>query len=164
MPQAARAVGHWLERTAAAKPSSGVPAHVTILFPFVPASEIDDALLGDLEPLFARFAAFDVELRRTDRFPGVLYLAPEPAAPFVSLTEAVMTAYPDFPPYGGVFESIVPHLTAAEGDVHTLARAEAEIRELLPIGAQVRDVVLLEELEADPSRWRARARFALGST
>ena len=152
----------WLERTATAKPSSGVPAHVTILFPFVPATEIDDRLLGDLGSLFSRFAAFGVEFRDTDRFPGVLDLAPEPAAPFLSLTEAVVGEYPEFPPCGGVLDSIVPHLTAAEGDAQVLGRAEAEIRSWLPITAHVHDVLLLEEVEPDFARWRNRARFELG--
>lgn len=162
VPQAASTVEHWLERTAAAKPSRGVPAHVTILYPFVPASEIDDTLLADLEALFARFPAFDLVLGETRRFPGVLYLAPESPAPFVALTEAVVGSYPGFPPYGGVFDEVVPHLTAAEGDVHTLGRAEAEIRPRLPITAPVREVVLLEEVEPEMARWATRARFPLG--
>jgi 2'-5' RNA ligase superfamily len=162
VPWAATVVEQWLERTARAKPSNGVPAHVTILFPFVPATEIDDMLLDDLGSLFSRFAAFGVELRDTDRFPGVLYLAPEPAAPFVSLTEAVVGEYPEFPPYGGVRDSIVPHLTAAEGDDQVVGRAEAEIRPWLPITGHVRDVLLLEEVEPDFARWRKRARFELG--
>jgi 2'-5' RNA ligase len=162
VPQAASAVEDWLERTAAAKPSRGVPAHVTILFPFVPASRIDDVLLRDLGSLFSRFAAFDVELREARRFPGVLYLAPEPATPFVSLTEAVVGSYPEFPPYGGAFDAIVPHLTAAEGDARMLSIAAAEIRPCLPIRAHVLDVLLLEEIEPEMTRWRTRARFELG--
>jgi hypothetical protein len=43
-----------------------VPAHVTILFPFVPVREIDDALVDDLRGLFARFQGFGgFELRAT---------------------------------------------------------------------------------------------------
>jgi hypothetical protein len=162
VPEAGPAVDRWLERTAAAKPSTGVPAHVTILFPFVPAAELDEREL-DLEALFARFTPFDVAFRETRRFPGVLYLAPDPPEPFVSLTEAVVASYPDYPPYGGVFDAIVPHLTAAEGDAHALARVEGELREWLPIAARVRDVVLLEEVEPDMARWRERTRFPLAA-
>ena len=42
VPEAAVAVEEWLERTAYSKPSSGVPAHITISFPFVPAAAITD--------------------------------------------------------------------------------------------------------------------------
>ena len=158
-PEVVTVVDPWLERTSASKPSNGIPAHVTILFPFVPAAEMDDALVDDLRELFSGFQAFELEYRATGRFPGIVYLAPEPAGPFVSMTDAVAASYPAFPPYGGVFDTVIPHLTAAEGDAHTLARAEAEIRPWLPIASRVDEVVLLEEVE--PSHWRPHAVMPL---
>lgn len=162
VPEAAPAVDGWRELTTAAKPSSGVPAHVTILFPFVPARELDDRLLGDLHALFAGASAFAFVLRATRRFPGVLYLAPEPAEPFAGLTETVSAAYPAYPPYGGQFGAIVPHLTVAEGEDALLDRAEANVGRSLPIKATACEVLLLEEVEADLARWRAHARIPLG--
>jgi 2'-5' RNA ligase len=164
VPEAATTTEHWLERTAAAKPSRGVPAHVTILFPFVPAPSIDDSLLNALEALFARFDPFAFELRECRRFPAVLYLAPEPPEPFVALTEAVVVAYPDFLPYEGVFDSIVPHLTVAEGLPALLNRAEAEVRPRLPIRADAHEVLLLEEADPAAGEWGARARIPLGAS
>jgi len=163
VPEAAGDVDDWSERTATAKPSTEVPAHVTILFPFIPAHEIDDAVSRDLWAIFARAPAFGFTLRQTQRFPGVLYLAPEPPEPFVSLTEAVIAWYPGYPPYGGEFQSIVPHLTAAEGDPEILDEAEADIRRSLPIASSVRDVMLLEEVEPSFGRWRPRETFPLGA-
>jgi hypothetical protein len=164
VPEAAAVVEGWLERTAEAKPSAGIPAHVTVLFPFVPADEIDDALIADLSALFVRLPPFDFALRECRRFPALLYLVPDPPEPFVAMTEAVAAAYPDFPPYEGVFDSIIPHLTVAEGLPAVLTRAEAEVRRWLPIAADAHEVVLLEELEANPSRWHARARVPLGAS
>jgi 2'-5' RNA ligase len=164
VPQAAAAVEGWLERTATAKPSGGIPAHVTILFPFVPAADIDDALIEQLGAVFVRIPPFDFELRECRRFPAVLYLAPDPPEPFTAMTEAVAAAYPDYPPYEGVFDSIVPHLTVAEGLPPVLTRAEGEVRQWLPIVADASEVVLLEELEREPARWHARARIPLGAT
>ncbi len=47
-----------------------------------------------------------------EAFPAnVVYLAPDPAEPFVALTEALAAAFPDCPPYGGAFDEPVPHLT-----------------------------------------------------
>ena len=163
VPEAAVAVDPWRERTAPAKPSNGVPAHVTVLFPFVPAAEVDDRLVGELGALFAALPSFRFELRECRHFPAVLYLAPEPPEPFVSLTEAVVAAYPGFPPYEGVFDAIVPHLTAAEGAPAALHRAEGEIRQWLPIAAEARDVLLLEEVEPEHARWRTHTRLPLGS-
>jgi len=65
------------------------------------------------EVLFA-FAAFEVVFARLDRFPGALWLAPEPAQPFARMIEALMGRFPDYPPYGGAFNEIVPHLTVAQ--------------------------------------------------
>jgi 2'-5' RNA ligase len=162
VPEASTVAEPWLERTANAKPSHGVPAHVTVLFPFVPAAELDHALLESLSAIFVRMQPFDFELAACRRFPAVLYLAPEPAEPFVAMTDAVVAAYPDFPPYEGVFDSIVPHLTVAEGLPTVLNRAEGEVRPQLPIRAEARDVLLLEEI--DTTSWRPRARIPLGTT
>jgi 2'-5' RNA ligase len=161
VPEATPTVEPWLERTVRAKPSTGVPAHITLLFPFVPAARIDSALLEELRDLFAPFAALRFALRRAERFPGVLYLAPEPAEPFVRLTEAVVTRYPEHPPYESAFETIVPHLTVAEGGEQVLAAAEAAVRRALPLEASAGEVLLLEEVVADWGRWEPRARLAL---
>jgi len=163
VPEAAVAVDAWLERTAYAKPSNGVPAHITVLYPFVPAADVDDELVGGLGELFARMPSFGFALRECRRFPAVLYLAPDPPDPFLALTAAVVAAYPGFPPYEGVFDEVVPHLTAAEGEPAVLGRAEREIRPWLPIGAEAREIVLLEELDPELARWRTHSRLPLGT-
>ncbi|HSJ95209.1 MAG TPA: 2'-5' RNA ligase family protein [Gaiellaceae bacterium] len=166
VPEAAPAVDPWRERTCADRPSAGVPAHVTVLFPFVPATEIDDRLIDDLRALFAEHRSFSFELREPRRFPGVLYLAPEPAEPFLELVHAAALRFPELPPYGGEIPlaSIVPHLTVAHGEPALLDEAEAEMRPLLPIRTAADEVVLLEELEPDWGRWEPRAALPLGST
>ena len=58
VPEAAAAVDGWRERTSPAKPSNGVPSHVTVLFPFVPAAEVDDELIRKLGELFAALPSF----------------------------------------------------------------------------------------------------------
>jgi len=162
VPEAGPAVDGWRERTSVAKPSSGVPAHVTLLFPFVLAAEIDDALIAELHTLLGRTKAFAFELRQLRRFPSVLYLAPEPPEPFVRMTEALVATFPDYPPYGGVFDPIVPHVTVAEGEPEVLDEAERDIRQALPITARAEDVTVIEEVEPHPARWRSRTRIPLG--
>ena len=51
VPEVEPLVGDWRSRYDNA--TLGVPAHVTLLFPFVPAAQLDDVLLGELEALFA---------------------------------------------------------------------------------------------------------------
>jgi len=132
VPEARRVVPEW---TLAMEP------HVTVLYPFVPASGIDDALIGALREVLAGVAAFDLALATVRRFPGVLYLAPEPAAPFVAITEACARRWPQHPPYEGRFAEVVPHLTLAEGpEPPGLA---ARVGTLLPLRTRAAEVQLL---------------------
>ena len=84
------------------------------------------------------------------------YLAPEPPEPFASLTEAIVERWPDYPPYEGIHETVIPHLTVAYGDDSLLAEVEADVTPKLPIEAHVTEAVLLEELEPDFALARAR--------
>jgi hypothetical protein len=45
----------------------------------------------------------------------VTYLAPRPAQPFVDLIAAVTARWPEYPPYEGIHETVVPHLTLGHG-------------------------------------------------
>jgi 2'-5' RNA ligase len=138
-----------------------LPAHVTLLVPFVAADELTDDVEKRLAGVLATAQPFEVTFTRTARFSTTLYLAPEPAAPFVRLTELLCASWPEHPPYGGQFDSIVPHLTVAESeDQSLLDRIEAEVEPRLPLAAHVREAQLYEE-GAD-GRWRERRRFPLG--
>jgi hypothetical protein len=89
--------------------AAGMPAHITLLYPFKSPDELDDAVLADLRHCFARFAPIRYALASTRRFPvDVLYLAPEPDEPFRRLTLAIWERYPDTPPYGGKWPDIIP--------------------------------------------------------
>jgi len=167
VPEAEPVVGAWRDRF---DPSArlGVPAHVTILWPFVDPSalsaETHDALLA----LFARLQPFDVVFPRTARFPeGVVYLAPDPAPRFSELIDAVCARFPDHPPYGGAFETVIPHLTVVDcthGDLcddaeADLARAERGVAPHLPVAARVTEVWLMTSKHG---RWRLEERYPLG--
>ena len=164
VPEAAHAVDKWREQTGEAKPSVGIPPHVTLVFPFAPAAEIDETLIAALREIVARVGAFEVEFRETARWPELVYLPPEPAAPFTQLTEALVARFPEYPPYEGTIplDQIVPHLTVASGDASLFDEVEADVRRHLPITAHVREAVLLEEVEPDWGRWQVRARLPLG--
>ena len=137
------------ERTCASKPSHGMPPHVTLL---VPAPRDVEAIA---EVLFA-FAAFEVVFARLDRFPGALWLAPEPAQPFARMIEALMGRFPDYPPYGGAFNEIVPHLTVAQSEFD---EAVSTLEPWLPLSTRAERAVLLEQ--AQTVHWRDLATFEL---
>ena len=148
-----------LDRSAAL----GVPAHVTILFPFAPPGRLGAAELIRLGELFAVVPAFDVRLDHTEWFgTSVLWLGPEDPAPFRELTARVFAAFPDYPPYEGRFEDAVPHLTIGEDSpVDEMCRAEDQVAGLLPVLNRVSAVTLIAE-SSPGGRWKTRASFALG--
>ena len=59
----------------------GVPAHVTLLYPFLPSAELTPAVRRRIARLTRDVRPFDVRFERTGRFPGAVWLAPGPAEP-----------------------------------------------------------------------------------
>lgn len=92
----------------------GLPAHVTVLYPFARPEALSPDLLGEVRSFFARQPRFRFSLVGVCGFPRVVYLAPEPLAAFDSLTREAAARFPAFLPYGGLFASPVPHLTVAQ--------------------------------------------------
>jgi len=78
--------------------ATGMPAHVTLLYPFKRSNEVDEKVLHELRHCFTRFAPIGFSLSSVRRFPEVLYLAPEPDEPFRQLTLAIWDCYPEVPP------------------------------------------------------------------
>jgi len=134
-----------------------MPPHVTLIGPFADSSDVDD-LLEPLGRVVADFAPFEFELQETARFPGFLYLRPEPSGAFVAITEALAQAFPGFPPYAGEFDEIVPHVTVAQGDEEVLAAAERELATELPVKSRVERAWLVEDTL---SGWRRHTAFPL---
>jgi hypothetical protein len=133
---------------------AGIPAHITLLYPFLGPRAIDNEIEGALESLLRAIPAFDFTLADVGRFPGVVYLAPDPAAPFTALVQALADRWPDHQPYGGVFEEIVPHLTVAYGET-----VPSGLTERLPVKARADEVWLMSRTGG---RWVCRASFPLG--
>lgn len=139
----------------------GVPAHVTVLFPFIPASEIRDEVMGRLAALFRTVPAFTHNFVRTAWFGDeVLWLASDAAQAFRSLTQLVWTAFPAYPPFEGQFDDVVPHLTIADhGPPGEMQAAERTVARHLPISANTRAVTLM--VEQPSGRWAVAEAFAL---
>lgn len=138
--------------------ADGVPAHVTVLYPFLAPRRISAAVLRALRDLFRDAASFTAEFAALRRFPDVLYLAPVDDAPFRALIGRVVAAYPEAPPYGGRFPDPVPHLTiahaAGEAELDAIAAEVARgIAGRLPVRARVREVVLIENTSGTWQPW-----------
>lgn len=114
----------------------GIPAHVTIMYPFLPGIPA-----ADLAALFTPFAAFDATFPTFARRPGLLYLAPASPSPFDALTAAVTRRWPTAIPYGGRYPDPVPHLTIAQDQPDdTFTRIEESLGPRLPIESSVTEI------------------------
>jgi 2'-5' RNA ligase len=144
--------------------SWGVPAHVTVLFPFLPPAEIDDGVLAGLTEAVATVPGFATTFERVDWFgEDVLWLAPSPAAPFVALTAAVQARF-GLAPYGGAYgDEPVPHLTVGhDAPAERLRAAAAELEPGLPVHARVRSARLIVGSRGGTVPWRTAAELPLG--
>ena len=163
VPAADRLVGAHRDRLDEAA-GWGVPAHVTVLYPFLPPAAVDDHVTGTVTALAASVPAFDCRFAATNWFDrDVLWLAPEPAQPFRRLTSLVWTAFPSCPPYGGLFDDPIPHLTVAErrlADLGTLRAVERAVQPGLPIHTHVDHLLLIAGAHAARS-WHILHRFPL---
>jgi 2'-5' RNA ligase len=165
VPEAELAVGH-LRRQLDRSALQGVPAHVTVLFPFVPPDAITGTVIEMAAAAVASVSAFDCEFACTCWFgEDVVWLAPEPAAPFRALTSAVHAAFPQFPPFGGRYADVVPHLTIGDrpdGGPAALRAAETEVRPALPVRTYVGCAWLMTGTQA-PGSWHTIADLPLGT-
>ena len=160
VPEAVPAVGAVYRRHTRAG-REGMPPHVTLLLPFADSAALP---LADVRTLLGGFEPFEFELVEARRFEPstgtVLWLAPEPAAPFVELTEALVDAFPAHRPYGGAFDDIVPHLTVADSrDRDLIERIDRDVGRALPIAARADAATIVE---CRDGRWQPHTTIPLG--
>jgi hypothetical protein len=156
LPRSIAALRDRWDRAAA----NGAGPHVTILYPFLPAGALDTATRSALATIARTVDPFEVRFATTHRTDELVWLDPSPSAPFVALTASVAARWPDWPPYAGVFDEVVPHCTIVESADAPLAAIDTAVRAGLPVVAAV---VRLEVWQQDAGgRWRTRWRIPLG--
>jgi len=143
--------------------ADAMPAHITINAPLLPGVKIDSGIIKTLARKFSDHQSFDFSLTAINRFPGVLYLEPDPDRPFRDLIEAVVKEFPQSPPYEGKFGDVPPHLTVAVAvDKDTLDEIDRQFAVAcagkLPIRASAREVWLMDNRDI---RWIRRVSFRL---
>ena len=123
---------------------------------------VDERVERRLEDLLAGVPAFSFALARVAELADAAVLLPEPAAPFRALTRLIWDEWPEYPPYGGAFDDIAPHVTvvvdptAGEREI-----VEEALAQRLPLPCRATEVLLVEETPAGPLR--ERRRFVLGA-
>jgi 2'-5' RNA ligase len=158
VPQADSVVGRYrFEHDPVA--AAGVPAHVTLVVPWLPPAEISEEDLSELEEELGGVAAFDFQLTRVDWFGRrVLWVAPEPAEPFLKLTHRIAERF-NTPPWEDEFDEVVPHLTVAHAsDGVELVPIAADVATRLPVQCRAQEVWVMV---GGGGRWELRHRVAL---
>ena len=162
VPAAERVVG-LLRKTLDSSAPLGVPAHITVLYPFMPPDLLNDDVLSDPASMFSSVPRFELSLASVGWFATeVVYLVPQPEAVFKRLTAMVSGRWPGFPPYGGLHPDPTPHLTVGDSeDYESMVEAAAEVEPLLPVETRVSEIELIAG-DATPGSWTRIAGFDLG--
>jgi hypothetical protein len=163
VPEAEPLVYEWRQQ---GDPSAahGVPAHVTLLYPFLPSASIDEGVLAELGWFFRGIDAFPVHFTQVRRFEdaGVVWI--EPASDtLVQLTRALARRWPECPPYDGEIpiDDVLPHLTIVQTENGALRHAaEVAVGPGLPFEILVASAALWTE--DDDGAWSERATFPFG--
>lgn len=162
VPEAEALVGPWRDR---GDPSAaaGVPAHVTLLTPFLPVDRLDAGVLAELAWFFRGVDAFEVRFHEVAEFPeaGVLYLDPA-EGDLDDLATALARRWPETPPYAGAVAHPHAHLTVVRSaDAGLRGEAGNAVRQGLPLVAVVAQAALWTC--DDAGRWSEAHVFELGA-
>jgi 2'-5' RNA ligase len=139
-----------------------VPAHLTLLYPFVDPTALTPAIRRTLTNVAGRHVPFPYALRAKAVWPDTVYVAVEPAAPFVRLQRDLQAAFPAYPIYRrDASFRFVPHVTVAEGTAvgDPAVGADRGWRAL----PRSREATAIEVIATGPDgRWRTVWRIRLG--
>jgi 2'-5' RNA ligase len=113
-PHPVQAIAVPLLRRYAADTLVRVPAHFTVLFPFVPLERLDSAS-QTVREICASIAPFDITLSGYDSFPGVAFMTALDPEPIQAVFRRIYAAFPECPPYEGAYgNDLHPHMTVGE--------------------------------------------------
>ena len=148
-----------LRRRHVADAVEGVPAHVTLLYPFAEPTSLFDAIHERVAAIVAGHRAWSMTLAGCGRWPDTLYATVEPDAAVRALQGELAGAFPSLPLYGDPGLPFEPHVTVVEGPgVSDPAVAEDPAWAELPIDEHVADVQLIVRTAG---RWRVDRGFPL---
>ena len=92
-------------------------AHIALLDPFLPATEVDAGVIAELGELFAEIVPFSFVLGEPARFPsGASYLPPQPVGVFRSITHMLRRSFPELTGRATSLYAAIPHLPLPDDD------------------------------------------------
>ncbi len=138
----------------------GIPAHITVLYPFVPPIKATSQTRDALTQLAAETDCFSVTITSLAQWEITTYLDLEPEAPVRSLTYRIFDRWPNYPPYGDVDLYIQPHMALAQGVIPS--DVEATALPYLPVEAEITHLTMM--VRRWSGRWKIDSQFPLRST
>ena len=155
VPEAEPLVHDW---RSAHDPSAaeGMPAHITVLYPFVLEHSITQETYQTIAKICNDTPPLTVNFETVGRFPSVLWL--DPGSPECrQLITAVRQAWPECLPYGQKNLDVIPHLTVTDGADESIAlQAARAVMQGLPLRVSIPAVSLMI---FDGTEWRCRQQF-----
>ena len=150
-----------LRRRSVPDAPEGLPAHLTLLYPFVEPRGLDARVRDSIEVVAAGHRPFDYRLVAAARWPDTVYVAVDPTKPFVAIQTDLAHAFPGYPIYGEPADfAFVPHVTIAEGAaIDDPAQNDDAAWAALPRPGRA---VALEVIADDGRGWRLVWRLRLG--
>ncbi len=165
VPAADPIVGPWrarYDRTA----HEGVPAHVTLLYPFLTPDAITRHQLERLTKVLGSIPPFPITMTRTEVLTDILTLALDPYSAMERLRDALLARWPMIVPYDGKYGPRPRmHVTVAWGaqarpdGAQDFTMIEADIGPMLPIRETIGSLWLMERRAGV---WSQRSTYRLG--
>jgi 2'-5' RNA ligase len=161
IPEAESVVRKWREKYDRVA-LLGIPAHITLLYPFKSPPEINESIIDKLRLLFKTINSFSFSLTTIGTFPNVIFLSPYPKNFFIDITKKLASLFPENPPFGGKFPEINPHLTIGQftdkdNFKEILNNILKEINPKLPINAKAIEAKLM--VENSDQTWSELIKF-----
>lgn len=147
-------------RRCVAQAERGLPAHATMLYPFIAPERLGPAVRGRLAGIARRHSPIAHALDGPMVWSDVVYLSLDPSEPFVALQRDLGAEFPDFPIYGPAFDmEFVPHVTIAEEGAGRMPLDDLAWRSL-PSQAVASAIEVIARSADGP--WRTVWRIPLG--
>ncbi len=138
----------------------GIPAHITVLYPFVPPISITSQTREELAQLAATTDRFAVTITSLAQYEITTYLNLEPEEPVRAITHRIFAQWPDYPPYGDMALYIQPHMALAQGVIPS--DIEATALPHLPVSAEITHLTVM--VRRWSGRWRVDSQFPFRRT
>jgi 2'-5' RNA ligase len=147
--------------------ASGMPVHLTLLYPFVAPEELDQEAVARLADVARDHAPLAFTLSNISTFPGgFVCLDPEPAEPVRALQRAIWAAFPERPPYAGDVTDPHPHVTVGkavpdETVGELVATISERVQPLVPVSCAVEKLTVA--IRDDAGAWTLAHQLTLGA-